>query len=185
MSPSTSCSRIRAASRPPACMNHWASPRQIHPSASSSRSTSAAKPACPAADTPRWRTAGIWLNCQPFSGSSKISRVLRSPTPKNSGRKPTNSGAASGADRSRIHRKAAVGLFVAVNLVRLLSARILNAQAIPTPHDLAACDKKVSAARGALPNRRRERWSPPSINRERPVLATGNRDLNWFRATRA
>src|SRR5438093_1656204 len=52
MSRSTSCSRIRATSRPQACMNHWASPRSIRPAASPSRSTSAAKPACPAF-TPR------------------------------------------------------------------------------------------------------------------------------------
>jgi hypothetical protein len=47
ISRSTSCSPIRATSRPQACMNHWASPRSIRPSASPSRSTSAAKPACP------------------------------------------------------------------------------------------------------------------------------------------
>src|SRR6266496_2349983 len=52
MSRSTSCSRIRATSRPQACMNHWASPRSIRPSASPSRSTSAAKPACPAFTPP-------------------------------------------------------------------------------------------------------------------------------------
>src|SRR5688572_24094910 len=52
MSRLTSCSRIRATSRPQACMNHWASPRSKHPSASSSRSTSAAKPACPASTPP-------------------------------------------------------------------------------------------------------------------------------------
>src|SRR5439155_10072374 len=52
MSRSPSCSRIRATSRPQACMNHWASPRSIRPAASPSRSTSAAKPACPAF-TPR------------------------------------------------------------------------------------------------------------------------------------
>ena len=52
MSRSTSCSRIRATSRPQACMNHWASPRSIRPAVSPSRSTSAAKPACPAF-TPR------------------------------------------------------------------------------------------------------------------------------------
>src|ERR1043166_2103750 len=46
MSRSTSCSRIHATSRPQACMNHWASPRSKRPSGSSSRSTSAAKPAC-------------------------------------------------------------------------------------------------------------------------------------------
>src|ERR1051325_674185 len=51
MSRSKSCSRIRATSRPQAFMNHWALPRSIRPSASSSRSTSAAKPAC-AASTP-------------------------------------------------------------------------------------------------------------------------------------
>src|SRR6266700_231033 len=49
---STSCSPIRATSRPHACMNHWASPRSIRPSASLSRSTSAAKPACPASTPP-------------------------------------------------------------------------------------------------------------------------------------
>src|SRR5581483_1949004 len=49
---STSCSRIRATSRPQACMNYWASPRSIRPSASSSRSTSAARPACPASTPP-------------------------------------------------------------------------------------------------------------------------------------
>src|SRR5579864_3817880 len=52
MSRSTSCSRIRATSRPQACMNHWASLRSIRPAVSPSRSTSAAKPAC-AAFTPR------------------------------------------------------------------------------------------------------------------------------------
>src|SRR5882724_3306695 len=52
MSRSTSCSRIRATSRPQACMNHWASPRSIRRSALSSRSTSAAKPACPASTPP-------------------------------------------------------------------------------------------------------------------------------------
>src|SRR6185369_4385238 len=52
MSRSTSCSRIRATSRQQACINHWASPRSIRPSASSSRSTSAAKPACPASTPP-------------------------------------------------------------------------------------------------------------------------------------
>ncbi len=52
ISRSTSCSPIRATSRPQACMNHWASPRWIRPSASPSRSTSAAKPACPASTPP-------------------------------------------------------------------------------------------------------------------------------------
>src|SRR6185503_19208381 len=52
MSRSTSCSRIRATSRPQACMNHWASPRSMRPAASSSRSTSAAKPAFPASTPP-------------------------------------------------------------------------------------------------------------------------------------
>src|SRR4029450_13465939 len=52
MSRSTSCLPIRATSRPQACMNHWASPRWIRPSASPSRSTSAAKPACPASMPP-------------------------------------------------------------------------------------------------------------------------------------
>src|SRR5439155_17035512 len=49
---STSCSRIRATSHPQASMNHLASPRSIGPTASSSRSTSAAKPACPASTPP-------------------------------------------------------------------------------------------------------------------------------------
>ena len=49
---STSCSRIRATSRPPACMNHWAWPRSRRRSASPSRSTSAAKPASPASTPP-------------------------------------------------------------------------------------------------------------------------------------
>src|SRR6266550_8056161 len=52
MSRSTSCSPFRATSRPQACMNHWASPRSIRPTASPSRSTSAAKPACPASTPP-------------------------------------------------------------------------------------------------------------------------------------
>src|SRR3954468_7336625 len=52
MSRSTPCWRIRAPSRPQACMNHSASPRSIRPSASSSRSTSAVKPACPASTPP-------------------------------------------------------------------------------------------------------------------------------------
>src|SRR5215217_8045012 len=52
MSRSTFCSRIRAISRPQACMNHWASPRSIRPLASPSRSTSAAKPAYPASTLP-------------------------------------------------------------------------------------------------------------------------------------
>ena len=49
---STSCSPNRATSRPQACMNHWASPRSIRPPASFSRSTSAAKPACPESTPP-------------------------------------------------------------------------------------------------------------------------------------
>src|SRR6266702_2738536 len=52
MSRSTSCSRIRATSRPQACMNRWVLPRWIRPAASPSRSTSAAKPACPASTPP-------------------------------------------------------------------------------------------------------------------------------------
>src|SRR6478672_4573708 len=52
ISRSTSCSRIRAANRPQACMKRWASPRSIGPTGSSSRSTSAAKPACPASTPP-------------------------------------------------------------------------------------------------------------------------------------
>src|ERR1044072_7165455 len=52
MSRSTSCSRIRATSRPQACMNHRASTESIRPSPSSSRSTRAAKPACPASTPP-------------------------------------------------------------------------------------------------------------------------------------
>src|SRR5438046_6986050 len=60
MSRSTSCSRIRATSRPQACMNHWASPRSIHPSASPSRSTSAEKPACPASTPPPTLQTPSW-----------------------------------------------------------------------------------------------------------------------------
>src|SRR5438445_6396392 len=60
MSRSTSCSRIRATSRPQACMNHWASPRSIRPSASPSRSTSAAKPACPASTPPATSQTPSW-----------------------------------------------------------------------------------------------------------------------------
>src|SRR5690349_13388090 len=52
ISRSTSCSPIRATSRPQACMNHWASPPSTRPSASPSRSTSDAKPACPASPPP-------------------------------------------------------------------------------------------------------------------------------------
>src|SRR5689334_6273582 len=52
ISRSTSCSPIRATSRPQPCMNHWASSRWIRPAASPSRSTSAAKPACPASMPP-------------------------------------------------------------------------------------------------------------------------------------
>src|SRR3954454_15475228 len=52
MSRSTSCSRIRLPSRPQPCMTHWDSPRSIRPSASSLRSTSAAKPAYRASTPP-------------------------------------------------------------------------------------------------------------------------------------
>src|SRR5688572_19286731 len=60
MSRSTSCSRIRATSRPQACTNHWALPRSIRPSASPSRSTSAAKPACPASTPPATSPTPSW-----------------------------------------------------------------------------------------------------------------------------
>src|SRR6185437_11433736 len=66
MSRSTSCSRIRATSRPQACINHWASPRSIRPSASSSRSTSAAKPACPASTPPATSTTPLRRHRSPW-----------------------------------------------------------------------------------------------------------------------
>src|SRR5881227_804288 len=60
ISRSTSYSPIRATSRPQACMNHWASPRWIRPSASPSRSTSAAKLAFPASTPPATSPTPSW-----------------------------------------------------------------------------------------------------------------------------
>jgi len=71
LSRSTSCSRIRATSRPHVCMNHWASPQSIRPWASSSRSTSAAKPVCSASTLPAISPTLSWLLSARLHGKAR------------------------------------------------------------------------------------------------------------------